>query len=762
MKKFLSILLLVAMMLSVSILPSFAADNMDVRDLSAKGQENIYVGEKTSSAPTVDGAIGANEYSASAPATLNNCPNTVIKDVKHYFAYTDEKIYLAVEMTEAVCKYGTSAYYFNLGFPTAGGFTDSESGLRIRLIINSATTVTPTVTYVDYHNGTNALVMNMTLFKVVTASAAKRNDTTKKTVYEVEIDIEKLIYETGIIFSPDMLFYTYATSGGNTYYYNLPIDTATYNAIKAAYPEHGIVDIKAVPHRLHLGTKTEADSEPAKIETADKAAVKLFDRTTFGIRFSTKIDKAHLDSAISANGKDKIKVGTLIVSEDRLNAAGGVLTHAAVEAAEAGEKYDVIANVDTPYASDADSYTFTGSARTVSDRAGYYYAVGYIKVGDTYEYSKTIAKRAVSGVAFAALRDLSAASTEKYATPVTISNAKSNQISVANATFTAYSSYSKAQVEELYSLASGYNCARLSYFWDVLPKAEGEIRIGCSNVYFHNIYKNLPNGTRAEKIAMLGRNVASIQEMNADVILLQEVSEGIYKNRDYMVQSYLYPQLLEAGYTLVDVEVGDFPAGTSSANFKGKNYTPIWYDADTVTLEACGHHFFDSVRTNPDGGLSSSKSYTWALFTQKSTGKQFAAISTHYTWHSSAEMGLILRNNDATETMEMVAEIEKKYNVPVVVMGDFNSNLSTPAYATMSSANLANARELADVVVNAAYSSSHTYGSAATYMPTFGNPIDHAFASKTGLNITKHQNHVTDKAIAATDHVPLSIDFTIA
>jgi endonuclease/exonuclease/phosphatase family metal-dependent hydrolase len=264
---------------------------------------------------------------------------------------------------------------------------------------------------------------------------------------------------------------------------------------------------------------------------------------------------------------------------------------------------------------------------------------------------------------------------------------------------------------------------------------------------------------------MHARNTASIVEMGADVILLQEVSEGLRtsggKVLDYRVQTYLYPQLIDAGYTLVDVEVGDFPKGTLATNFAGINYTPIWYDSNTVTLEACGHKFFDSVRTNPDGALSSSKSNTWALFTQKSTGKQFVALSTHYTWHSSAEMGKILRNNDAKEVMAMVAQIEEQYNVPVVVMGDLNSNLSTPAYETMASGNLANGRELADMVVNAAYSSSHTYGASATYMPTFGNPIDHAFASKEGWIMTKHQNHVTDKAIAATDHVPLSMDFIL-
>ncbi len=764
MKKFLTTVLAVIMLASCFIMPVAATETRDIRELEDKGQEHIYVGNAATTAPTVDGVIGSDEYASAFPATLTDCPENVIKDVNHYFAYNEEKIYFAVEMTEETCVYGTSAYYFNLSFPTSGGFTDAISGLRVRLVINDEKTVTPTVYYIDYHNGSKSLSMNMTLYNVVTASAAKRDNTAKKTTYEIEIDIETLKYESGIIVDENALFFTYATSGGDTYYYRLKIDDETRAAINAAYPEHDIAERKYVPHAVHFSAKTETN-EDAKIETLKSASVRLYDRTTFGLRFATKIDKAYLEGVISANGKDNVKVGTLIVSKEKLKSSGGVFTAEAIGEIAEGEGINVVANIDEPFASDNDSLIFTGGYRAVSDKAKDYVAIGYVKAGDNIEYSPVYAERAVSAVAFAALRDLSATASDGYATAVNISSGASGMVSVSEGVFEAYSPYSRNAIEELYVLASGYNCARLTYFWDVLPKADGEVRVGCSNVYFHNITRNLPNGTKEEKIAMLGKNLDSIIEMDADVVLLQEVSQGILisgnTTKDYRLQTYLYPQLKEAGYTLVDVEIGEFPKGTLSSNFAGINYTPIWYNAETMTLEACGHRYFDSVRTNPDGGLSSSKSYTWALFTQKSTGKQFAAISTHYTWHASDEMGRLLRNRDAQEVMDMVAEIETTYNVPVVVMGDFNSTLDTPAYKTMSSANLANARTLADTVVNAVYSSSHTYEKDTKYLPTFGNPIDHAFASKTGLNITKHQNHVTNKAIAATDHVPLSIDFTI-
>ncbi|MBE6596851.1 MAG: hypothetical protein E7641_04180 [Ruminococcaceae bacterium] len=764
MKRLFSATLAVIMLLSCFVITASATTPLDIRYLESKGQEHIYLGGETATAPTVDGSISSGEYPTSQTATLGGCPENVIKNVKHYFSYNAEKIYLAVEMTEENCVYGTSAYYFCLGFPTAGGFADGASGLRVQLVINDANRVTPTVHYVDYHNGSRAVQMNVTLFNVVSASAAKRDNSSKKTTYEIEIDIENLKYESGIIFNEVATFYTYAISGGSTYYYRLSLDDATKAGVNAAYPDHTIKDYAYAPHVLHFAANEDKVND-AKIETLNAAAVKLYDRETFGIRFATRIDKTYLESLISANGKDKVRLGTIIVPKEKLEAAGGVFTAEAIGEIAENEGTDIAANLDAPFLEAGDSLVFTGGFRKVADKAADYVAIGYIKAGETVEYSPVYAERSVSGVAFAALRDLSATASEEYATAVNISSGAKEMKSVAEGVFEAYSSYTKAQIEELYVLASGYNCARLNYFWDVLPKAEGEVRVGCSNVYFHNIYKNLPNGSKADKEAMLGRNLASIVEMDADVVLLQEVSEGILTSgntiRDYRLQTYLYPQLRAAGYTLVDVEIGAFPNGTSSANFKGINYTPIWYNAETMTLEACGHKYFDSVKTNPDGGLSSSKSYTWALFTQKSTGKQFAAISTHYTWHSSEEMGLLLRNKDAKEVMDMVKEIETKYNVPVIVMGDFNSRVGTPAYETMCSGNLANARTLADTVVNAVYSSSHTYSKDEMYLPTFGNPIDHAFASKSGLNITKHQNHVTNKAIAATDHVPLSIDFTI-
>ena len=68
--------------MSCFVITASATTPLDIRYLQSKGQEHIYLGGETATAPAVDGIVSSGEYPTSQAATLNGCPENVIKDVK--------------------------------------------------------------------------------------------------------------------------------------------------------------------------------------------------------------------------------------------------------------------------------------------------------------------------------------------------------------------------------------------------------------------------------------------------------------------------------------------------------------------------------------------------------------------------------------------------------------------------------------------------------------------------------------------------------
>ena len=140
-----------------------------------------------------------------------------------------------------------------------------------------------------------------------------------------------------------------------------------------------------------------------------------------------------------------------------------------------------------------------------------------------------------------------------------------------------------------------------------------DIRIAGNNVYFHQ-------SSDIEKIDY--RNpilLESFKYMDADILLLQEVSPKWHSVLDKLLES-------ELNYTVVPTSTEITPVLDGRAN-----YTPIWYRADKLELVDYGYKQYETVKLEPDSYLSSSKSYTWALFKDKATGKEIITVSTHFT-----------------------------------------------------------------------------------------------------------------------------------
>ncbi|MBE6596424.1 MAG: hypothetical protein E7641_02030 [Ruminococcaceae bacterium] len=763
MKKILSLVLSLLIVIPMFAFGGYAAEPLDIRELEAKGQQHIYVGSKWAAQPPVlDGVIGEGEYQTSAEAKFKNA-ESYLSGAHHHISYDADYIYIGVKLDgDKAYKDGVCGYRVNLAFPTSGGFSDFYSRVEIGVFSDENGDMIPSVRFYDQYNGRAAYIF--TLDSAVVADAVRgRDKTTRTTCYEIAIDKAVLQREAGVVMTERVLFFTTLINALGSYEYRLEIDSATAAGIAAAYPEHSQPQDSWVGHVIHF---SDQPAESEKIDTVDGAAVKLVKDDVFSLRFKTTVDKSYLDGLVAEKGKDNVKVGILMAEKSFLEASGGVLTLEKAE--EMGSEYslvNIVSNVDNAYESTDDAYSFVGSVRGISDETGEYFAVGYVKAGDQVTYASHVSERTVAGVAYAALRDISKSKAEGYGQTLKVANNKEAP-STALAAYTLNTPYAEAEQNALYRMASGFNLSILPYFRDIVARQEGDIRVATSNVYFHHFRVVYPNATEAEKQAAVDNHVKSMMEIDADVLCLQEVSDKMYGSYDYKYQTRLNPRLRQKGYTEAAATVGEFPAGSTSSNLVGVNYTPIWYRANVLTLEACEHVFYTSVGYNPDGGLSSSKSFTWALFTEKATGKQFIAISTHMTWAGDAVVSNILRKLDASEVMMKVSELEKKYNVPIMVMGDFNSDPTTDPYKVMLGGNLVNAKTVAKDVINGAYATYHTFPTlsnktAGRYTPLLGKAIDHIFVSREGLNIKNYQTLISDNIISSSDHIPLSIDFTI-
>lgn len=273
--------------------------------------------------------------------------------------------------------------------------------------------------------------------------------------------------------------------------------------------------------------------------------------------------------------------------------------------------------------------------------------------------------------------------------------------------------------------------------WSVSDRPDtSDLRVASNNVYFYEYTL-----TRAAQL------LESCIYLDADVLLLQEMSVDWHL--------YLDAALSEIGYTQVPTkanpELGEVPDRL--------NYTPIYYRAEKLTLVECGYDQFESVKARPDGDLSSSKSYTWALFEEQATGKRFVAISTHYTWYGDPVQANSFRVADAQEIMAAVEGLERQYACPIIVMGDLNCTVNSDPYNVMAEGGLLDARYHADRRENINISTWHELGQQAG--SGSGGILDHCFFSGEGLHAKLFQVVHNSYAVQSSDHLPIVLDASL-
>lgn len=199
------------------------------------------------------------------------------------------------------------------------------------------------------------------------------------------------------------------------------------------------------------------------------------------------------------------------------------------------------------------------------------------------------------------------------------------------------------------------------------------------------------------------------------------------------------------------------------------NYTPLFFNTATVKLVKAEYLKFDAAWSN-----SGSKSYTVATFELKSNSARFIVLGTHLWWKSeSAQAGSNqARENQAKQIIDKINDlVSNNPNLPVFVMGDMNSNLSSAAMKLFTNAGYKAASQSATTFKDGSkgYHDCDSSGFAditeTNLQDTNGTTaIDQLFfynCEKSGTSVSEYRIIKAPFTIRLTDHCPRYMDIKL-
>ena len=188
-------------------------------------------------------------------------------------------------------------------------------------------------------------------------------------------------------------------------------------------------------------------------------------------------------------------------------------------------------------------------------------------------------------------------------------------------------------------------------------------------------------------------------------------------------------------------------------------HVPLYYKKSKFELTECG---WERFRDTPDDD----KSVTWAVITERETGKKYGFCNTHFWWKIGEEHDKI-RVENAEQILTIMKNIKAKYGVPVFAFGDFNSVVDSDAFRYLEENNVYTSLKLTDD-----YSEIKTvrgYPVLGEDGKFHGLPVekgaydslDHIITFKGEVNIIKQDVVINDEILGSTDHSPVYIDVEI-
>lgn len=129
--------------------------------------------------------------------------------------------------------------------------------------------------------------------------------------------------------------------------------------------------------------------------------------------------------------------------------------------------------------------------------------------------------------------------------------------------------------------------------------------------------------------------------------------------------------------------------GRDDGKKKGEHMA-VFYNKKTVSLLKWGTFWLSETPDKPSKGWDAAcrRTTTWAILKSKASGKKFLFVNTHFD-----HAGKKAREESGPMIMSRIAAINKD-NLPVVLLGDFNAQISDPALEEICSS-MKNARKIA-------------------------------------------------------------------
>ena len=231
-----------------------------------------------------------------------------------------------------------------------------------------------------------------------------------------------------------------------------------------------------------------------------------------------------------------------------------------------------------------------------------------------------------------------------------------------------------------------------------------------------------------------------------DAVGLQEVSANWHSAINDSIKSTPY-KLICTEHDYVDKKYGN------------TNFTPILYNADTLTLIECDTEEYTEAKTRYMRTMS------YAYFEQKASGKKFVLLNTHYEAPGNNETEkaehLEYRKAQTADMVNMIDELEERYGCPVLITGDFNTTEGSdkadqhaPYWNLIEQAELQDAKKSADKIKRAC-KTWHDLGEqvAATNAGSF----DHIFGNEK-VHFTYFNTLIDKWLMSASDHCPIYAD----
>ena len=190
-----------------------------------------------------------------------------------------------------------------------------------------------------------------------------------------------------------------------------------------------------------------------------------------------------------------------------------------------------------------------------------------------------------------------------------------------------------------------------------------------------------------------------------------------------------------------------------------RNWTPILYNTETLTLLDGDSHTF-RYASNKD-----SKSYTWAYFEEKKTGKRFVVFSTHLWWRKNtpaAPNNSLYREKQLQEVCTKANELVKEYDCPCLILGDFNCTVSAEEYGVLEKMGFADCYELATQYaknLSGRYTCNEKSFSYRVKGDGYGKSIDHIAVRNLKKSKVLTYDYVTPNFYGKlSDHAPVYVD----